>query len=261
MDYDYSELQVFLVEPSKTQQHIISNFLKEVGIVNIICCAKGEEVFEKFVVADPDLVISAMYLPDMTGCDLVNQLRQDDYDMAFMLISSETNLSSLEPIKQAGAVAILPKPFTLEALKIGLSATIEYLYPEHIELEHLDVEDVAVLLVDDSPFALKYISRTLKELGVENITEVNDGQEAIEMLGESFFDLVITDYNMPGVNGLQLTEYIRDESEQKSTPVIMITSEGSSSKLEAIKHVGVSAILNKPFEVSSMRNLIASLLN
>lgn len=196
MENDYSQLQVFLVEPSVTQQRIISKYLNEVGIENIICCESGESVFEKFISADPDLIISAMYLPDMTGSDLVYKLREEEYEIAFMLISSETNLKSLEPIKQAGAVAILPKPFTIEELKLSLSATIDYLHPQLVELDHLDADDISVLLVDDSPFALKYITKILQGMGIDNITEVTDGSEAIEVLGECFFDLVVTDFNM-----------------------------------------------------------------
>jgi two-component system chemotaxis response regulator CheY len=75
---------------------------------------------------------------------LLYTLREDEeYDKAFMLISSETNLSSLEPIRQAGAIAILPKPFTAEELQIALSATVDYLNPEKAILNHFDIEDIA----------------------------------------------------------------------------------------------------------------------
>jgi len=66
---------------------------------------------------------------------------------------------------------------------------------------------------------------------------------------------------MPDVDGLQLTNYIRDESEQKTIPIIMVTSEQDSKRLAAIKHAGVSAILDKPFETTSIRDFIMQLLN
>jgi len=262
MTTQYSNLRVCLVEPSTTQQHIIKNYLLQSGINEITCCNSGAELFSNLGEAQPDLIISAMYLPDMTGSELVYKLREDDeYDMAFMLISSETNLSSLEPIRQAGAIAILPKPFTAEELQIALSATVDFLNPEKIALSHLDIEDVAVLLVDDSPLALKYISKILNDIGIENITQVNDGSEAIPLLQECYFDLIITDYNMPDIDGLQLTSFIRGQSEQKTIPIIMITSEQDSQRLAAIQHAGVSAILDKPFEPASIRSFIINLLN
>lgn len=263
MTTQYANLHVFLVEPSSTQQIIIRNYLKQAGITDIICCHSGTEVFTKLAESQPDLIISAMYLPDITGSELLYKLREEEdrYDMAFMLISSETNLASLEPIRQAGAIAILPKPFSAKELHIALSATIDYLNPKKAVLDHFDIEDIAVLLVDDSPLALKYISKVLNDIGIENITQVNDGSEAIPLLEQQYFDLIVTDYNMPDVDGLQLTSYIRDKSEQKTIPIILITSEQDSKRLAAIKHAGVSAVLDKPFEPASMRDFIIQLLN
>jgi two-component system chemotaxis response regulator CheY len=263
MSTQYANLRVFLVEPSSTQQHIIKNYLQQTGITDITCCESGEEVFDSLKRLPVDLIISAMYLPDMTGSELLYKLREEDdgYNMAFMLISSETNLASLEPIRQAGAIAILPKPFVVEELQIALAATVDYLNPEKAALDYFDIEDIAVLLVDDSPLALKYISRILSDIGIENMTQVNDGSAAIALLEQSYFDLIVTDYNMPDVDGLQLTTYIRDQSEQKTIPIIMITSERDSKHLAAIKHAGVSAILDKPFEPASIRSFIVSLLN
>jgi len=263
MSTQYANLGVFLVEPSATQQHIIRNYLQEMGITDITCCESGSDVFANLKKRPVDLIVSAMYLPDMTGSELVYELRQNDdgYEMAFMLISSETNLTSLEPIRQAGAIAILPKPFSTEELQIALAATVDYLNPQKATLEHFDIEDVSVLLVDDSPLALKYISRILNDIGIENISQVHDGSAAINLLEQRYFDLIVTDYNMPDVDGLQLTTYVRDQSTQKNIPIIMITSERNSQRLAAIKHAGVSAVLDKPFEPASIRSFIVNLLN
>ena len=66
---------------------------------------------------------------------------------------------------------------------------------------------------------------------------------------------------MPDIDGLQLTSFIREQSEQKTIPIIMITSEQDSQRLAAIQHAGFSAILDKPFEPASIRNFIINLLN
>ncbi len=98
-----------------------------------------------------------MYLVDMTGVDLVHKIREnsDSCNMAFLLISSETKINYLEPIRQAGAIAILPKPFTSQDLGRALSATLDYLNPHQIELKHLDTEGISVLVVDDRQISLK----------------------------------------------------------------------------------------------------------
>jgi two-component system chemotaxis response regulator CheY len=181
--------------------------------------------------------------------------------MAFLLISSETNINYLEPIRQAGAIAILPKPFTSHELDTALSATLDYLNPQKIELNHLDIEDISVLVVDDSLTSLKYITKILNDLGIDQITKANDGKQAFELINSHYFDLIVTDFNMPEMDGLQLTASIRSESDQKTIPILMVTSEQNKSRLAAVKQAGVSAIIDKPFEPASIRNLIIQLLN
>lgn len=257
-------LEVFLVEPSHTQQVIINQHLQASGIHAVTCVSSGGEMLAHLKSVKPDLIISSMYLPDMTGVDLIHTIRKDSesYDMAFLLISSETNIQYLEPIRQAGAIAILPKPFTQQALDTALCASLDYLQPEKANLEHVDVEDLHVLLVDDSEFSRKYIQRVLNNAGIENISCAADGKQALEMFQEHFFDLIVTDFNMPEMDGLQLVNAIRGDAERISTvPILMVTSEQNQNRLAAIKNAGVSAVLDKPFEPRSIKRLIVQLLN
>lgn len=260
---EFIDLQVFLVEPSNTQRHIIKHFLSDIGISNITFVTSGKETLELLKYSYPDLIMSSMYLPDMTGADLVRHIRadSDSYDMAFLLISSETNINYLEPIRQAGAIAILPKPFTSKDLDIALSSTLDYLNPTQLQLDHLDIDDISVLVVDDSSTSLKYITKILNDIGIDQITQATNGKQAFELINKHFFDLIITDFNMPEMDGLQLTTSIRSGDSQKSIPILMLTSEQNENRLAAVKNAGVSAILDKPFEPASIRNLIAQLLN
>lgn len=257
-------LEVFLVEPSHTQQVIINQYLQASGIHAVTFVSSGNEILEKLKKTKPDLIISSMYLPDMTGVDLIHAIRQDSesYDMAFLLISSETKIQYLEPIRQAGAIAILPKPFTQQELDTALCASLDYLHPEKANLEHLDVEDLRVLLVDDSEFSRKYIQRVLNNVGIENISFACDGKQALALFQEHFFDLIVTDFNMPEMDGLQLVNAIRGDAQQVSTiPILMVTSEQNQNRLAAIEKAGVSAVLDKPFEPQSIKRLIRQLLN
>ena len=260
---EFTNLQVCLVEPSHTQQSIVKQFLLDLGISDITCIESGDETLSSIAHSPPDLIISSMYLPDMTGVDLVHKIREnsDSYNMAFLLISSETNINYLEPIRQAGAIAILPKPFTSQDLDRALSATLDYLNPHQIELEHLDTEDISVLVVDDSQISLKYITKILNDIGIEKLTLASNGKEAFKLINDHYFDLIVTDFNMPEMDGLQLTSSIRSESNQKTIPILMVTSEQNENRLAAVKHAGVSAVLDKPFEPSTIRNLIIQLLN
>ena len=261
---DLANLDVFLVEPSHTQQHIITQHLRACGIEAITCIASGGEMLSLFKQAKPDLIISSMYLPDMTGVDLIHEIRKDSgsYDMAFVLISSETNIKYLEPIRQAGAIAILPKPFTRHELETALAASFDYLHPQKADLGHLDIEDLHVLLVDDSEFSRKYIKRVLNNIGIEHIQCAPDGKQALALFQQHYFDLVVTDFNMPEMDGIQLAEAIRGDCQQIATvPILMVTSEQNQNRLAAIEKAGVSAILDKPFEPMSIKRLIMQLLD
>jgi len=257
-----SELSVLMVEPSKTQAKIITNELINAGIEHIEYVSTGKDAFEHMQSKHCDLTISAMYLTDMTCIDLVQKIRSDEslMDIAYILISSETNKEMLEPVRQAGVTALLPKPFEASQFRKALYNSLDYLEPDELHLDQIVVEDLQVLIVDDSAFARKQVRRVLNEMGIEHFTEASSGAEAIPIIDSQFFDLIITDYHMPDVDGQALTDYIRNESNQKSVPLLMVTSEGDQSVLTTIQQSGVSAICNKPFEVSGVKSSIERLL-
>lgn len=261
---EVSSLELFLIEPSRTQRLVIVRLLQACGIRFITCLDNGSEALRLVNQRQPDLIVSSMYLPDMTGVELLHALRQSDssYDMAFLLISSETNIRYLEPIRQGGAIAILPKPFSLQQLNAALAASLDYLTPQKGELEHLDIADLRVLLVDDSEFSRKYIQRVLNNIGIEQISWAEDGKQGLEIYHQYYFDLVITDFNMPELDGMQLAEAIRcDKRQMASVPILMVTCEQNLNRLAAVGKAGISAVLDKPFEPAVIKRLIMQLLD
>jgi len=257
-----ADLSVLMVEPSKAQAKFIHRELKAAGITHFDIAVDGESAFSAMSQLKPDLVISAMYLPDMTGSDLVHKIRADEYlkEVAFMLISSETGFEQIDPIRQAGVTAILPKPFESSQLKRGLYNTLDILNPDAVELGDFNAEDLKVLIVDDSKMARNHIKRVLNGLGIHNITEADDGANAVPVLDEQFFDFVVTDYNMPQMDGKALLEHIRSSSNQRSIPVLMVTSEGNMGNLAAVEQAGVSGICDKPFETDTVRSMIQMMM-
>ena len=259
---DISELTLAIVEPSAMQGRLIKGELKKLGISNILCCDCGRDALELMQRDTPDLVVSAMYLPDMTGAELVTSMRRTAMleSVPFMLISSETKFSMLDPIRQAGVVAILPKPFDPDDLRRALYSTVEFINPDENALADIDLDDLKTLVVDDSAMARKHITRVLNNLGIADITTAENGVEAIDKIESSFFDLVVTDYNMPEMDGEHLTRFIREQSSQRSIPILMVTSEGDASRLSAVQQAGISGICDKPFDTISVKQMIRQLL-
>jgi two-component system chemotaxis response regulator CheY len=85
--------------------------------------------------------------------------------------------------------------------------------------------------------------------------------EAMELIADTFFDLIVTDYNMPRMNGKELVEHIRSGSSQASVPILMVTSEQNENRLAAVQQAGISAICDKPFEPDSVRRLVEQTLS
>lgn len=257
-----NELSILLVEPSDTQRRIIIQHLQQEGIVSIQTAANIEEA--KAVVGShkPDLIASAMHFEDGTAIDLLSYLRvNSDYkDIQFMLVSSECRREQLEIFRQSGVVAILPKPFHAEHLGKALNATIDLLSHDELDLSHFDVHDVRVLVVDDSRMARNVIKRTIGNLGIKLITEAEDGAQAIELMRNNMFELVITDYNMPSIDGLALTQFIRNESQQSHIPILMVSSEANDTHLSNVSQAGVNALCDKPFEPQLVKQLLFQLL-
>lgn len=258
----FGDLSVALVEPSLTQQHIITNHLKTLGVINTICYRDTASALAGINDNVPDLMISAMHLADGTGTELAQALRKDPRtaDLLFMLVSSETAYRYLEPLKQAGVVAILPKPFQASDLRKALNATLDYLLPEENQSNVEAVEEMNVLIVDDSLTARHHICRVLNNMGIAKVTQVINGREGIEQIMQKFFDLIVTDYNMPEIDGRQLTRYVREKSSQPSVPILMVTSILDETRLAQVQQAGVSAICDKPFEPSIIKSLVRKLL-
>jgi len=256
------QLDVILVEPSSTQRHIIREFLTVAAIQHLNCIESGGDALESMERNRPDLIISAMHLPDMTGVELIETMRSREglRDIAFILISSETKISYLEPVRQAGAIAILPKPFEFEQLKKALATTLDFIDPERIELEKFNPEELRVLVVDDSRFSRRHILNTLQNLGIKSITQAESGTEAMPLLEQNNYDLILTDYNMPEMDGRELIGFIRSREKYAHTPILMVTSESDMGRLAAVDQIGVSAIVDKPFETSLLRRLIQKIL-
>jgi two-component system chemotaxis response regulator CheY len=211
----------------------------------------------------PDVVMSCMYFDRMTGSELLINMREDEVlkDVPFMLISSEGRHECLEIVKQAGVMAILPKPFSVDDMHTALEATAQFIDPEEFEDEDFEAESLQVLIVEDSVTSSRHIANLLKGMGIEHISYACDGIEAIEEMQETIFDVVITDFNMPEMDGERLTSYIRNESSQSSIPILMVTSEHDEARLNSVMKSGVSAICDKPFIASHVKSLLSQILH
>lgn len=108
-----------------------------------------------------------------------------------------------------------------------------------------------VLVADDSSTMRKIILRSLAAVGIDSAVEAADGAQAVALFQPGTFDLVLTDWNMPGKTGLEVTQEIR--AKDPNVPIIMITTEAEKSRVVQAIQAGVSDYLVKPFTPDTLR--------
>jgi two-component system chemotaxis response regulator CheY len=118
-----------------------------------------------------------------------------------------------------------------------------------------------ILVADDSPTMRALIISTLEAMADFDLFEAANGFEALRILPREKVDLLITDINMPDINGLELLNFVRTSPLYKETQVIIVSTEGSSRDREKGMALGANSYLVKPFKPEELQQLVAELLN
>ena len=118
-----------------------------------------------------------------------------------------------------------------------------------------------ILIVEDSPTMRSLLTSALEQLeGAVKIVEVGSGFEALRHLPRERFDLIVTDINMPDINGLELISFVRRNASYRSIPLLIISTEGSERDRERGLELGADAYLVKPFDPAALRRTAKELL-
>src|ERR1700722_8420147 len=131
--------------------------------------------------------------------------------------------------------------------------------PKGFSLMSID-KSMNVLIVDDYKTMLRIIRNLLKQIEFNNVEEASDGAEALSKLRAGNFGLVISDWNMAPMTGLQLLQEVRADSKLKHVPFIMITAESKTENVVAAKQAGVSNYIVKPFNAETLKGKIEMVL-
>lgn len=121
-------------------------------------------------------------------------------------------------------------------------------------------KNLPILIVDDYKTMLRIIRNLLKQLNFQNIDEATDGSMALGKMKEKSYGLVISDWNMQPMTGLDLLREVRADGSLKATPFIMVTAESKTENVVAAKEAGVNNYIVKPFNAETLKTKIASVL-
>ena len=116
------------------------------------------------------------------------------------------------------------------------------------------------LVVDDFSTMRRIIKNLLNDLGYPNVTEADDGNTALPLLKQGNFDFLITDWNMPGMPGLELLKQVRADSRLAKMPVLMLTAEAKREQIVEAAQAGVNGYVIKPFTAAVLKEKIDKIL-
>ncbi len=120
--------------------------------------------------------------------------------------------------------------------------------------------NMQVLIVDDYKTMLRIIRNLMKQLGFNNVDEATDGSAALQKLRDKKYGLVISDWNMEPMTGLQLLQEVRADGELKAMPFIMVTAESKTENVIAAKQAGVNNYIVKPFNAATLKSKLQAVL-
>ena len=120
--------------------------------------------------------------------------------------------------------------------------------------------NMQVLIVDDYKTMLRIIRNLLKQLGFNNVDEAMDGSEALQKLRAKDYGLVISDWNMEPMTGIQLLREVRADKRMQDLPFIMITAESKTENVIAAKQAGVSNYIVKPFNAATLKTKMTAVI-
>lgn len=113
--------------------------------------------------------------------------------------------------------------------------------------------NMKILVVDDFSTMRRIIKNLLKELGFTNLEEADDGQTALPLLRQGNFDFLVTDWNMPGMTGIDLLRAVRADPNLASLPVLMVTAEAKREQIVLAAQEGVNGYIVKPFNGATLK--------
>ena len=120
--------------------------------------------------------------------------------------------------------------------------------------------DLKILIVDDSPTMRRILVNTVVKAGYSSVKEAEDGRDALAKMMAGKFDLLMTDWNMPNMNGLELVEAVRSDPNLKDIPILMVTTRNMKEDIVTAIKSGVNGYIVEPFDVKTLNTKITKII-
>ena len=230
---------ILLVDDSRLIHASVGKIIDENGF-KLIHAMDGVEGLQKAVEYIPDLIISDLDMPNMNGYEMCQEIKQREVtqDIPVVILSARGAGLDIDKGFDVGANDFLTKPVDEAELISRINLTLGSQGENSLREK--------ILVVDDSALVRNMMKQGLSQQGFEILT-ANDGQEGYDAAVEHEPDLIVTDFNMPKMDGRELTRALKSREALSDIPVLMLTAADSDTDQRKGKHAGVAAFLSKPF--------------
>ncbi|RJP25737.1 MAG: adenylate/guanylate cyclase domain-containing response regulator [Candidatus Omnitrophota bacterium] len=218
----------------------------------LVTATSGEAGIREAQSGVPDLILCELELSDKKGYDVCRQIKASIMlnHIPLLILSERTDAETLEKCFEAGVHQILHPPYDSEEnVQIILS----------IATFHRRGKKLKALVVDDSPLIRELVSRMFKQIGFFALTAEN-GSEAFTIASREIPNIIVTDYEMPIMNGYDFCLKLQENEETKTIPVVMVTARGADKDRRLAKSLGLSAYLTKPFSIEDLERRVTHAL-
>ena len=197
----------------------------------------------------PDLILLDINMPLVSGFDVIKMLKDDTRyaNIPVIFLTAKDDKHTIETAMALGAADFVMKPYNDSKL---IECIQNQVNPEMIERNK-----PVILAVDDSPSILQEVNHVLKDL--YNVRTLADPEELGEVLKYLTPDLFLMDYKMPKVTGVELLSAIRKYRDHRDTPILFLSSEGTTDNISLAINAGVSDFIVKPIDYEILRKKIA----
>lgn len=246
---------ILIVEDDELNCELLKRRLENDGHT-ISTVSTGTAALESIKSQKFDLVLLDIMLPDINGVKVLEEIKSNSELNATQVVMVTANGDREMVLKciNAGAIDYLIKPFSMLLVKMRIWRCLS-----NINTPEVDTTKIKILLVDDQELNRDVLAHRLKKCGYI-VTSVNNGHEALNILKEESFDLILLDILMPDISGVEVLKNIRSFGKHKQTPVIMITAIDDVETVNECMESGADDYIMKPLNTVLLKLRISSCL-
>ncbi len=244
------EAKIMIITDPYVRKGLLKNTLNQIGYTSIVEAESGVDALGKIAKEDFRLIISDWNMKEDDGVKFIQLVKDSDIPsrIPIILVTNEaTKNEAREALKAAkvGTNNYIVRPFTAESLKEKIEKIIS---------------GYKIMIIDDSSTTRKVISNILRQIGHNNLLEAENGIDALAKLAQNKVDLILCDWNMPNMNGLQFVKSLRKMKTYGNIPILMVTTNAAKEEIIQALQAGASDYVAKPFTPQIIQQKIGKLL-